>query len=52
LRETDGRLKLSLLSSIMAGVAAWLDGQGGLDTQTLRKLNVLRHTRQFKSEPR
>jgi len=31
-RETDGRLKLSCLSSIMAGVAAWLDAQGGLDT--------------------
>jgi hypothetical protein len=26
----------------MAGVAAWLDAQGGLDT--LRKLNALRHT--------
>ena len=36
----------------MAGVAAWLDAQGGLDTHSLRKLNALRHTRQFKSEPR
>jgi hypothetical protein len=35
----------------MAGVAAWLDAQGGLDTHSLRNLNVLRHTRQFKSEP-
>jgi hypothetical protein len=34
-----------------AGVAAWLDAQGGLDTQSLCKLNILRHTRQFKSEP-
>jgi hypothetical protein len=36
----------------MAGVAAWLDAQGGLDTKSLCKLNVLRHTRQFKSEAR
>src|SRR5229473_231481 len=34
LRETDGRLKLSRLSSIMAGVAAWLEAQGGLDTHS------------------
>jgi len=31
----------------MAGVAAWLDAQGGLDTQSLRELNALRHTRQL-----
>jgi hypothetical protein len=36
---------------MMAGVAAWLTAQGGLDTHSLRKLNVLYHTRQFKSEP-
>jgi hypothetical protein len=24
----------------MAGVAAWLDAQGGLDTHSLRKLNA------------
>jgi hypothetical protein len=35
----------------MAGVAAWLDAQGDLDTHSLRNLNVLRHTRQLKSEP-
>jgi hypothetical protein len=34
----------------MAGVAAWLDAQAGLDAHSLRNLNVLRHTRQFKSE--
>jgi hypothetical protein len=38
-------------SSIMAGVAAWLDSQGGLDTHSLRELNALRHTLQLKSGP-
>jgi hypothetical protein len=33
----------------MAGVAAWLDAQGGLDSNSLRKLNDLRHTLQHKS---
>jgi hypothetical protein len=37
--------------SIMAGVAAWLDAQGGLDTHSRRKLDALRHTLQIKSEP-
>jgi hypothetical protein len=35
----------------MAGVVSWRGAQDGLDTHSLRKLNVLRHTRQFKSEP-
>jgi hypothetical protein len=50
--ERLGLGELSRRSSIMPGVAAWLDAQGGLDTHSPRKLNVLRHTRQFKSEPR
>jgi hypothetical protein len=33
----------------MAGVAARLDAQGGLDTHSLRQLNALRHTLQHKS---
>jgi hypothetical protein len=35
----------------MAGVAAWLDAQGGFDTHSLRKLNALRHTLQHESGP-
>jgi hypothetical protein len=31
---------LSRLSSIMAGVAAWLDAPGGLDTHAPRELNA------------
>jgi hypothetical protein len=50
LRETDGRLKLSWLSSVMAG-SAGSTAEGGFDTHSLRELNALRHTRQFKPQP-
>src|SRR6266849_3035498 len=53
--ESDPKPKWSAICSRSVGrrprrlLAAWLDAPGGLDTQSLCKLNVLRHTRQFKS---
>ena len=48
LRETDGRLKLSRISSVMAGVGSVAGRvQGGLNTPSLRELNALLHIRQL-----
>ena len=50
LRKTDGRLKLSCLSSVMEGVAGDWARAGRLDTHSLRKLSALRHTCQLKTD--
>ena len=51
LRETDGRLKLSRISSVMAGVGSVAGRvQGGLNTPSLRELNALLHIRQLAGE--
>jgi hypothetical protein len=53
-RNVSGRRRWSKLSGwltskeVMAGVVAWRGAQDGLDTQHLRELNALRHTRQLK----
>ena len=53
LRETDGRLKLQLVIVGHGGCGSEARGaQDGLDTHSLRKLNALRHTCQFKFRDR
>jgi hypothetical protein len=51
LRETVGRVKVSWLSSVMAGVAVWRGAHRGGRLHSLRGLNALRHTRYFKPDP-
>jgi hypothetical protein len=46
LRETDGSLNLSRISSVMAGVAAWRDAYRVVSTHI--ELNALLHIRQLK----